>query len=322
MPSVIESYGTMTGTARASAGDARKRLAQFAGFWSLGTKNARTARMQRRIRQLMTCRDSARASRKAERSMLKVEHQVLDTAIEQPATREDSEKTGLSHRGALGVMVHKLKTPLSVMIASLDMLAHSLGDDASETQRGVISVANQSGEKMLQLLNDLAEMERTELGRTSVDPRSLDLPPLLRAAVKQVRPLAERCGVTVVLRTDDVLPQVWANKDLTHQVVTSLLDNAIRLTPHNGQIVVICQARERDVLVCVTDSERCAPRGQSGGASERTLRVEQATCSDLVRNSLGLAFCKLAVESQHGDIWIESSTRQGVDFRFTLPQWR
>lgn len=323
MPSMIESYGSMTGPAEANAGDARKPLAQLAGVRSSVEERASVrSRNEGHIRQGMICRDSTLESRKDECSMWGAEYRILDRAIEPQLAGRDPRNIGSLGRSRLGAVAQRLRTPLSLILASLDMLARSLGDEASETQRGAMAIANQSGEEMLQLLNDVAEMERTEEGRKRVDPRSLDLSPLLQSAVNRVTPLADRRGVTLVLRADGVLPRVWADKDLTHQVVTSLLDNAIRLTPHRGEIVVICQARKRDVLVSVRDSEHCAPQGQSGSVYERALRVDQDTRGDLVRNSLGLAFCRLAVKSQHGDIWIESSNRQGVNFSFTLPQWR
>jgi signal transduction histidine kinase len=219
------------------------------------------------------------------------------------------------------MLIHDLKNPISVVLASLDVLAECLKQKEDEKLQDVVRIATHSSEHLLQLVTELLEVKKLESGRFPVQPQPLDIVDLLRKAAIPAGILAEQKRVRIQMAIPEGLPWIWADLNLTARLITNLLENAIRFSPPDATVVVGISSKGKELMVSVSNSGTAIPPQLQERIFEKYYQAED-TSPDLGGVGLGLSFCKLAVEAQRGRIWVESEAGTGVQFRFTLPTWR
>lgn len=222
----------------------------------------------------------------------------------------------------VSMIVHDLKNPLNVLLISVDLLASDFGEMLTQDQRDILRSANMAGQQMLRLITNLLEVQRLEDGKMPVSLGPLDLALVLKLMVGQAQPLAGQKGITLSLSALDMLPLILADVDLTSRVVANLLDNAVKFTPLNGQIMVTAALKDGEAIVSVADNGPGIPAGQRARIFEKFAQLERGPRRGKASVGLGLAFCKLAVEAQGGRIWVESEPGEGSQFKFALPAWQ
>lgn len=276
-------------------------------------ENLEKTRLRRLSRQLAArLRDS--------NARLVEKHRALQAqnAATQEAYRRLQEAE-LMRRNMVSMIVHDLKNPLNVMLITIDLLASDFGQVLDKDQRDILRSANMSGQQMLHLITNLLEVQRLEDGKMPVHLERLDLAQVLKLTMGQAQPVADQKDITLSLTATDSLPFVMADVDLASRVVANLLDNAIKFTPLNGQIVVSAECRDGKAIVSVTDSGPGIPADQQARIFEKFAQVNQGPRRGTASVGLGLAFCKLAIEAQGGRIWVESEPGKGSRFKFALP---
>ena len=229
------------------------------------------------------------------------------------------QEAGDMQRQMTSMIVHDLKNPLNVMLISIDLLASDFGDMLTDSQQGILRSANLASQQMLHLITNLLKVQRLEDGKMPVNLENLDLLQVLKLTLRQAQPLADQSDVALSFSVDDDLPFVRADVDLTSRVVANLLDNALKFTPIDGQVVVSAQVRGDEAIVSVADSGPGVPADQSERIFEKFAQIDQGPRRGIASVGLGLAFCKLAVEAQGGRIWVESDPGEGSRFKFALP---
>jgi len=279
-------------------------------------ENLEKVRLRRFNRQLVACLRDSNLRLLEKHRALQTQNAELQEAYQRLQNAEQVRQS------TVGMMVHDLKNPLSVLLLSLDLLVSDFGDVLHEEQREILRSASMAGQQMLHLVTNMLEVQRLEDGKMPVRLRGLDLALALRMTVRQAQPLADQKNIALLFQVDDTLPHVRADVDLTSRVVANLLDNAIKFTPPDEQISVTAEPGEKEIVVCVTDSGPGIPADQQTHIFEKFAQVELGPYREKGSVGLGLAFCKLAVEAQEGRIWVESEPGQGSQFKFALPVWR
>lgn len=212
-------------------------------------------------------------------------------------------------------LVHELKTPLTALLASSEILAAGkLGEPwqklAMNIHRGA---SNLNGR-----INELLDVARGEVGLLEVKRAMMDPMQLLLQVVDELGPSAAGRQQSLELDLPGRLPLVFADPVRVQQVVLNLLNNAIKFTPEGGKIVVKARRKNGNLVVEVQDTG-------PGIASEeqsrlfkpyRRLEMGREGYSGL---GIGLALCKMVVELHKGNIWAESEEGRGSTFIFSLP---
>ncbi len=212
-------------------------------------------------------------------------------------------------------MVHDLRNPASVVMGALDLLE---AEGVTEMQREVVEVARQGGQRLLNLINAILDVNRLESGQMPLErePVRLDIIAAEIVELEQVLARNKRLNLENQVRSD--LPLVSVDVELLRRVLQNLLGNAIKFTRADGHITLTAQADPADaqqVIVSVNDDG-------PGITPELQARLFQKFVSGRTRNrgsGLGLAFCRLVVEAHGGHIWAESPPGSGAAFHFSLP---
>jgi signal transduction histidine kinase len=117
------------------------------------------------------------------------------------------------------------------------------------------------------------------------------------------------------------LPHVRADYSSLIRIIANLIDNAIKFTPSGGKITLSAHRVPSGVQFSITDTGHGIPPEQHERIFEKFAQAGIRAEGQRAGVGLGLTFCKLAVEAQHGRIWVESDQGIGATFHFILPAW-
>ena len=217
------------------------------------------------------------------------------------------------------MIVHDLKTPLTSVLATMEMLLDGDFGKLEQDQRKAVGDAESKAEDLLALINDVLEVARIEEAELT-----LDLQPIAPAALLteiehewEVRFQQERAQATVEVADD--APVFEADKELLKRVLNNLVQNAVT---HSAQAVKIAFKARKDgdgVLFTVADNGPGIPPQYHEVIFRKFERVKTQGVPRTRSSGLGLAFCKLVVDAHGGRIWVQSAEGQGSSFHFTLP---
>lgn len=213
---------------------------------------------------------------------------------------------------------HELRTPLSLIKSAAETLLDGAKIDAVALDR-LLAIIDRHADRLTLLIDDLLMLARLDSGRVTLNLE----PCALRSTVQQtLDDLAPRAA-TRAMRLENALPEgllVLADSDRLAQVVSNLVDNAIKYGRACGQVVVSSRVLGNDrIEVCVRDDGPGIPAEARTRVFERFYRVDKARSREQGGTGLGLAIVKHVVLAHGGEVRVESEPGQGASFFFTLP---
>jgi signal transduction histidine kinase len=183
----------------------------------------------------------------------------------------------------------------------------------------LLRVAADSNERLRRLIEDLLEVARAEERQMPLNRAEADLAAVVRNAVEEGRPRAERAELTLEAHYPEA-PLVGAfDEAKIRRVVDNLLDNAIKHSLPGGRIWVTLVQQGTEGRVTVRDDGQGIPPHLHQRIFEKYGQAQAAREGQRMSVGLGLAFARLAVESHGGRIWVESDSGRGAAFTFVLP---
>ncbi len=213
-------------------------------------------------------------------------------------------------------LVHELKTPLTSVIASGELLASELPEGP------LLRLAdnlNKGAHHLNRRIDELLDLAKGELGMLCLKQRHMDLLQLLHDVVAEVTPMATTNGQTLVWAdVPSSLPTVWADEERLRQILLILLTNACKWTPSGERIILRVSNGGNFVKVGVWDAgpERADDELERLFEPYYQAEHDRQCISGL---GLGLALCRILMELHGGKIWAESDRRKGSVFRFSVP---
>ncbi|MGC8827276.1 MAG: response regulator [Anaerolineae bacterium] len=270
------------------------------------------ARQRRLTRILLEELRQSNLRLRAKQQELEAEHQALQEAYRQLEQFDQLKEEWLS------MMVHDLKSPISILLSVVDLLGSDFEPQMDDEQRAVLEGARRASAQLLSLMSNLLDVQRMEMGKLALIRTPLDLNDLVRRAGMAVMPRAREQQVSLLFDLDKDLPPVPADEELVERVLANLLDNALKFTPAQGQITLFTRAGTSEVQAGVADTGAGIPAGERQRIFEKFTQLHR-TIKGARGSGLGLTFCRLAVEAHGGRIWVEDNAPQGSRFIFTLP---
>lgn len=214
---------------------------------------------------------------------------------------------------------HELRTPLaSIQGYTETLLDGALNEPANATK--FLNIIRQNTERLTRLTADLLVLSRIELGQQKFKFASHSVNRLLTDNVDSMLPLAQRKRITLRLEPAPAEAEVFADAEAVHQILTNLLENAIKYTPDGGAVTVGARLSTDDrVEFFVQDTGMGIPEEDLSRLFERFYRVDKARSKALGGTGLGLAIVKHLTQVQGGVVRVESKVDKGSTFYFTLP---
>ena len=210
---------------------------------------------------------------------------------------------------------HELRTPLTHIKGFVDNLLDGVGGGLSEKQASYLLRVKDNCDRLIRLINDLLDLSQIESGKTSLQLELTELYPILDEAIAGIQPIADRKGIQVNL--DCALDvRAFVDPDKMGQIITNLLDNAIKYT-ENGRYVGVHVTTLSDQMlqICVEDMGIGISRAELDFIFDRFHRVADSKSRGI---GLGLPIVKNLVELHGGEVWAESQLGKGSRFYLTL----
>jgi two-component system phosphate regulon sensor histidine kinase PhoR len=213
---------------------------------------------------------------------------------------------------------HELRTPLASIQGYTETLMDGALHEADHNMR-FLAIIRHNAERLARLTEDLLTLSRVEQKRQEFEFESHLVDGLLKDAIDQVRPIAEKSDIRL---EEDAPPEgthAWCDSEAVSQILGNLLDNAIKYTPAGGRIVVGARPAGRSIEIYVRDTGVGIPAEDLPRLFERFYRVDKARSRELGGTGLGLSIVKHLVAALGGTTRVESAVGQGSTFLFTLP---
>ena len=216
----------------------------------------------------------------------------------------------------LAVVSHDLRNPVGTIFSAASLLLAL--DPPPEKRREHLATVKRSAERMNRLIQDLLDIGRLEAGVLTVHPGPFPVGPLLAEVIEGHRGRAEERQITLTSRILSDVMRVWGDRYRVIQVLTNLLDNALRETPREGEITVGIQDDPSGggVRFFVTDS---GPGIRPEDQVRLFDRFWQVSRKDKGGAGLGLSIVKGIVDAHGGKVGVESREGNGTTFWFFLP---
>ena len=210
---------------------------------------------------------------------------------------------------------HELRTPLTHIKGFVDNLLDGVGGGLSEKQASYLLRVKDNCDRLIRLINDLLDLSQIESGKISLQLEPTRLYPILDEAIAGVQPIADRKGIQVNL--DCVLDVVaFVDPDKMGQIITNLLDNAIKYTEDGRYVGVnVTTLSDQMLQLCVEDMGIGISRTELDFIFDRFHRVADSKSGGI---GLGLPIVKNLVELHGGKVWAESQLGKGSRFYLTL----
>ena len=213
---------------------------------------------------------------------------------------------------------HELRTPLTAIKGFVSTL---LMDDGftDDERREFYMIIDQECDRLTRLINDLLNTARIE-AKESLKPNytHVDLKALLEKVLLIQKQSTSRHELKLDIRGE--IPKIVADEDKLDQVLTNLLNNAIKYSPNGGTITLHAIREDGHVLIGVEDQGLGIPKDQLNKVFDKFHRVNNEDNRKIYGTGLGLFLVKHLVESVHlGKIWVESEPGKGSTFLFRIP---
>jgi two-component system phosphate regulon sensor histidine kinase PhoR len=213
---------------------------------------------------------------------------------------------------------HELRTPLASIQGYTETLMDGALNDAGHNMR-FLGIIRHNAERLARLTEDLLTLSRIEQKHQKFEFESHLVNGLLRDAVELVRPIAEKNDIHLEEERAPEDATAWCDNEAVSQILSNLLDNAIKYTPSGGRITVGACPAGRLIEMYVRDTGIGIPAEDLPRLFERFYRVDKARSRELGGTGLGLSIVKHLVATLNGTTRVESRLNAGSTFFFTLP---
>jgi len=219
-------------------------------------------------------------------------------------------------------VTHELKTPLTMILAPLELMIQGEMGKLTEPQRATLSSMLRSGVKLLTLIGDLLDLSKVEESRLRLLIAEHDLVLYLTCLVAEVRPLAQRKAIDLSFESNVPVCRVFCDLERLERVFVNLLSNAAKFTPPQGKIAVRLTDDGQTVRISVADTGIGFPEDLAERVFERFFQVDMAGTRKVGGTGIGLALARELVHLHGGKINALSRVSEGATFTVELRKGR
>ena len=240
----------------------------------------------------------------------------------------------------LALATHELRTPVTVMKGYHRILLDGRLGELAPKQREVLLESEQSCARLIKIINSLLDLSRIETGKLEFSYQDYDFAANFKKVVNQMKEFSKRKRLSVVVKLEKDLPSLRCDREKINQVVTNLLENAIKYTQAGGKIYISAGPYfwDKNSASGTSRSDLRAPSPNPANAvviqvSDNGIGISpehqqeifdqftQVPSNPMDRSGLGLglAITKRIIEAHGGRIWVDSQVNSGSRFTFLMP---
>jgi K+-sensing histidine kinase KdpD len=217
----------------------------------------------------------------------------------------------------LATVSHELRTPLaSIKGYASTILQPDVAFDG-ETLLEFVQIIDKEADSLGRLIDELLVMSRLESGTLEVKCEYRSLNEVVTSIRDRLEHLSVKHRLRITVASD--LPPVTIDEDRIREVITNLVENAVKYSPEGKEISIKGSRNGNEVIISVADSGIGIPQAYHEKIFDRFCQVNNALTGKRSGAGLGLCICRGIVEAHGGKIWVESEPGKGAKFSFSLP---
>lgn len=223
----------------------------------------------------------------------------------------------------IALTTHELRTPLSAMVASADVLVHKLYDDEAMLHE-YIQIIHEQGNHMLELVNDILDFAKIQSGKMDYYVEQLPISPLLHQIANELQPIAHARGISISVSEglnslEAAHLQAYYDKVRMSQVLNNIVGNAIKYNVDNGTIELSLEIRDQNLIIHVKDSGPGIPADKQDAVFNEFETVG-AVNNHQKGTGLGLPIARRMMREMGGTVTLFSEPPNGSTFSIFIPQ--
>ncbi len=217
----------------------------------------------------------------------------------------------------LSSMSHELRTPLNAILGFAQLLQSDMDSPLNEDQQESVMHIYQSGQHLLDLINDILELSRIEAKKLEISHDIINIQKVMQACLPILKSLAEKKSITLELLSDD---KIYIVGDTTRlkQVIINLASNGIKYNKPNGHVSIRYETLTDTLKIIIQDTGIGIPKSKQAAVFQAFERLGQET-SNIEGTGIGLVITKELVEAMDGNIGFESEEGKGSTFWIEMP---
>jgi len=216
----------------------------------------------------------------------------------------------------VSLVSHELRAPLTNMRSALELIE---GEENPLDPNGapILAIMNEQVSRLTRMVDEVLNVSRIEAGGIKVTRAAVDV---LQVADHVIDEFAARQTGHRLRRPQGQLhPRVWADPDYLYEVITNLVDNAVKYSPAGSDVTMAVEVHDGEGITSVTDQGPGIFPQDRERIFEKFHRVDSADSKETYGYGLGLYICRRLVEAMDGKIWVESQPGEGATFKIALP---
>ncbi|MBS6238538.1 MAG: response regulator [Bacteroides sp.] len=213
-------------------------------------------------------------------------------------------------------IAHDIRTPISLIKAPLSELEAQR--ELPEESKKIVAVAVKNAEKLLSMVTQLLDLQKTELHAECLKVSPYDIKAYLEEKIAEFHMAVLQKGVEIQLQAEADMPQVWMDRDKMDHIVDNLLSNALKYT-ERGIIYITVRTTKKKWSIEVKDTGIGIPKEEQGNIFHEYYRAQNAMNFQETGSGIGLMITRRIVKQHHGDISFSSTEGKGTAFTVTFP---
>jgi signal transduction histidine kinase len=217
----------------------------------------------------------------------------------------------------LATMSHELRTPLNSILGFSEVLLS--GDQLSDKQQRWVGNIQSSGERLLNLINDILDLAKIEAGKMQVRPEEFSIHDVAEGLLNMFRPMAEKKNIDLRGQIDPGIPVLHQDVVKLQQILWNLLSNAIKFTPEGGRVLLKADADPLHVVLTVSDTGVGIAPEEQELVFEKFRQSGNPLTREHAGTGLGLSIVRELAKLLGGEVTLQSELGRGSTFTVRLP---
>ena len=217
----------------------------------------------------------------------------------------------------LSLVSHELRTPLSSIVAYIEVLLDDMAE-TEEEEKNYLEIIKNESDRLTRLINNVLDLSKMEAGRMPFEFKYIELSKIINASVNGLAGASSKRKQKMINKLENSSFIVLADEDKIIQVLSNILNNAIKFTPDGGVITISGKIKNKKTVVSISDTGFGIKKEDHDKVFDKFQQIEDVNHHS-EGTGLGMPISKIIVENHKGKIWFESEVGKGTTFYFTLP---
>ncbi len=217
------------------------------------------------------------------------------------------------------IAAHELRTPVAAMKGYLTLIRDGLTGPITEKTKEFVNKVINANQRLIQLVNDLLDVSRSEAGRLTIKVSPVDVVQVIDSALGELKPLADQKEIEMSYEIPESIPKVLADTERLKEIIINLVGNSIKYNNAGGKVAITHEIYGGNLVTRVKDNGFGISKEAQVKLFQKFYRVQTEQTKGVTGTGLGLFIVREMVEKMGGTIWAESAGEgQGSTFIFAL----